>query len=79
MDRRDFLRTTGTLIAGATVASGVPAAGYAAESAPASTGRMVLPINRNWRYGPESTSATREMDRKFHAEGRAHSAPGNPP
>jgi hypothetical protein len=40
---------------------------------------MAPSINRNWRYGPEATSATREMDRKFHAEGRAHSAPGNPP
>jgi beta-galactosidase len=62
MDRRDFLKTTGTLIAGATVASGVPAAGYAAESAPAATGRIVLPINRNWRYSPTATPAAQARD-----------------
>ena len=59
MDRRDFLKTTGSLIAGATVASGLPAAGYGAESAPSAKGRMVLPINRNWRYSPAATSAAR--------------------
>ncbi|MGD0857694.1 MAG: glycoside hydrolase family 2 TIM barrel-domain containing protein [Terracidiphilus sp.] len=62
MDRRDFLRTTGTLIAGATVASGMPAAGYAAESAAAAKGRTVLPINRNWRYSPKATPAARARD-----------------
>jgi len=62
MDRRDFLKTTGSLIAGATVASGLPAAGYGAESAPSAKGRMVLPINRNWRYSPAATSAARARD-----------------
>ncbi|MGD0903128.1 MAG: sugar-binding domain-containing protein, partial [Terracidiphilus sp.] len=61
MDRRGFLKTTGTLIAGATVASGVPAA-YSAEPAPAATGRLVLPINRNWRYSPKATPAARARD-----------------
>ena len=62
MDRRDFLKTTGTLIAGATVASGVPGAGYSAEPAPAAPGRMVLPINRNWRFSPKATPAARARD-----------------
>jgi beta-galactosidase len=64
MDRRDFLKTTGTLLAGATVASGVPAGSYAAEPASTETGRMVLPINRNWRYSPKATPEThaREFD-----------------
>ena len=62
MDRRDFLKTTGTFLAGATVASGLPAAGYGAEPAPAATGRMVLPINRNWRYSPKATPAAHARD-----------------
>ena len=61
MDRRDFLKTTGTLIAGATVVSGVPAVGHAAEPAH-SAGRMVLPINRNWRYSPKATPSARARD-----------------
>jgi len=48
MDRRDFLKSTGTLIASATLAqAGI--ASVAAESAP-SAGRVIIPINRNWRY-----------------------------
>jgi len=62
MDRRNFLKTTGTLIAGATVASGVPAAGHAAEQATGASGRMVLPINRNWRYSAKATPAAHERE-----------------
>ena len=62
MDRRDFLKTTGTVFAGATVASGLSAAGYATESAGTTSGRMVLPINRNWRYSPTATPAAHERD-----------------
>jgi beta-galactosidase len=62
MDRRDFLKISGTVLAGATVASGLPAVGFAAESAPARKGRMVLPINRNWRYSPAATPAARARD-----------------
>jgi beta-galactosidase len=64
MDRRVFLKTTGTLIATAAVAPGV--AGYATESAPA--GRIVLPINRRWTYNPKATPEARERifdDSKF--------------
>src|ERR1700687_3797424 len=46
MDRRKFLKTTGTFIAGATIARSTLATG-ASEPAP---GRLVLPLNRNWRY-----------------------------
>ncbi len=49
MDRRNFLKTTGTVLAGATLAHSA-----LAESSPSSgtssTGRTILPINRNWRY-----------------------------
>jgi len=61
MDRRDFLKATGTLVAGATVASGVPASSYAAES-PSTAGRRVLPINRNWRYSPKASPEARARD-----------------
>ena len=46
MDRRDFLKTTSTMIAGATLAPST----LAGRAAATSEGRLVLPINRNWRY-----------------------------
>ncbi len=55
MDRRDFLKTTGTLIATAAVAQNLTS--HAAETTP---GRIVLPINRNWRYSPRATPAAHE-------------------
>ena len=56
MDRRDFLKTTGTLIASAAVAPSLAA--HAAEST--SAGRIVLPLNRRWRYNPQATPAAHE-------------------
>jgi beta-galactosidase len=48
MDRRKFIKQTGTLIAGAALAPyAIPENG--AESN-ISTGRLVLPMNRKWRY-----------------------------
>jgi beta-galactosidase len=48
MDRRNFLKTTGTFIAGATLSrSAFTSAGAGSDTA---HGRLVLPINRNWRY-----------------------------
>lgn len=47
MDRRDFIRTTGTLIAGASL---VPHSLAEEATGRGSTGRLALPINRNWRY-----------------------------
>src|SRR6267142_2606324 len=49
MNRRNFLKNTGTLIAGATIARG----GLRASDAQANNpeGRLVLPMSRNWRYG----------------------------
>ena len=50
MNRRDFLTRSGTVIAGATFAYG-QLKGSAKESGAARTpGRLVLPMNRNWRY-----------------------------
>src|SRR6202049_4046498 len=52
MHRRDFLKTTSTVIAGATLAPGTLSGHPALPGAsPANAdGRMVFPINRNWRY-----------------------------
>jgi len=50
MDRRDFLKTTSTVIAGATLAPGALAGHPALPGDSDAEGRMVLPINRNWRY-----------------------------
>jgi beta-galactosidase len=84
MDRRGFLKTTGTVIAGATLspstfggsparheagdctgdAAGGPMSGAAMPEASNSAGRLVLPINRNWRYSPEFVQGAhgREFD-----------------
>src|SRR5580693_5673529 len=48
MRRRDFLKTTSTLLAATTLPS-IPA--IAAE--PSAQGRIVLPMNRGWRYHPD--------------------------
>jgi beta-galactosidase len=61
MDRRDFLKIGGTVLAGATVASSLPAA-LAAEPATSGKGRRLLPINRNWRFSPAATPAARARD-----------------
>jgi beta-galactosidase len=61
MDRRDFLKTTGTLIAASAMAPGLPAAELATKPLPA-TGRLVLPINRRWRYSPTATAAAHERE-----------------
>ena len=53
MDRRDFLRTTGTVIAGATLAHGALAESPQQGSDSVAGGRLILPINRNWRYNPK--------------------------
>ena len=62
MDRRNFLKTTGTLIAGATIAPS--AFGASAEAGSnAAEGRLLLPINRNWRYS--RTVPEGSHDRQF--------------
>jgi beta-galactosidase len=56
MDRRDFMKHTGSLLATAALSS---AASYADEHAAQHTvtGRSVLPMNRNWRYHPGKIDA----------------------
>ena len=60
MDRRNFLKTTGTMLAATAMAPGLPAAELSAV--PAAKGRVVLPINRRWRYSPKATDAAQERD-----------------
>lgn len=59
MDRRDFLLTTGTVIAGATVVPTVLAPNAAAAE---STGRIVIPINRNWRFSKKYAQGAHGKD-----------------
>jgi beta-galactosidase len=50
MDRRKFIKQTGTLIAGAALAPYALPENAAESAAPLSGGRLVFPMNRNWRY-----------------------------
>ena len=50
MDRRDFLVQSGTLLAGAALASGSLATAESLQAVNAEQGRMMLPVNRNWRF-----------------------------
>ncbi len=63
MDRRDFLKTTSTVIAGGTLAPRL--LGGDPLRAPASgTGRLVCAMNRNWRYSKKFVEGAhgREFD-----------------
>ena len=50
MDRRGFLKQTGTLLAGAALAPHSLAETGAQAASPPAGGRLILPMNRNWRY-----------------------------
>ncbi len=52
MNRRQFLKTSGTALAASKLG-----ATALAQTGPAAAGRMVLPINRGWRYSPKMTEA----------------------
>ena len=62
MHRRDFLRTTGTVLAGATLAHGAIQRDAAQSSAATANGRIILPINRNWRYNRSIVAAAHEKN-----------------
>ena len=57
MDRRDFLKTTSTLLAASAIPS-VPA--LAAPNTAA--GRTILPLNRDWRYHPSKVEGAHAAD-----------------
>jgi beta-galactosidase len=50
MERRDFLKTTSTVIAGATLVPGALASNPANPGDSLAMGRIILPINRKWRF-----------------------------
>jgi beta-galactosidase len=62
MDRRNFIKATSTVIAGATLARTAFAGDQAANPVSTAGGRMVLPMNRNWRYSPKASEAARTRD-----------------
>ena len=63
MDRRNFLKTGSAAAASAltpyTVSQNNPNAAVQSSSVP---GRLMLPINRNWRYSPTNTDAAHAKD-----------------
>ena len=58
MDRRHFLKTSGTALA----ATKLTSSALAQKSAEVAPGRLVLPMNRGWRYSPSVTEAAHSID-----------------
>lgn len=65
MDRRDFLMQTGTLLAGATLTPrSLALVDPLTNDAPlggGQQGRLILPINRKWRYSPKVVEGGRSL------------------
>ncbi|MGB7283749.1 MAG: glycoside hydrolase family 2 TIM barrel-domain containing protein [Candidatus Acidiferrum sp.] len=61
MDRRDFLKTTSTVIAGSSLAPGL-LAGKSLSRESDVQGRLVLPLNRNWRYNRSFVKGAHERE-----------------
>jgi beta-galactosidase len=64
MDRRKFIKQTGTLLAGAALAPYALPESDAQTPESLQTGRLVLPMNRKWRYRRSSVEAghSKEFD-----------------
>jgi len=58
MIRRDFIKTAGAVVASSTLLSVSPLAG----EEPVAPGRMILPINRSWRYHPAKVAGAEAPD-----------------
>ena len=58
MDRRNFIRTTGTVLAGATLAPKV----FGDSPTNGTSGRLVLAMNRNWRFSPKPAERGHDKD-----------------
>jgi len=64
MDRRDFMKTTGTLLAGAALSQNTLAQAAGSDKPE----RLVFPINRGWRYSPSVVAGGHDLafdDSKF--------------
>jgi beta-galactosidase len=57
MDRRDFLRTTGGLLASAALHARYAAAEEPSPAPAPAGGRQILPMNRSWRWAPGKLDA----------------------
>jgi beta-galactosidase len=57
MIRRDFIKTAGAVVASTTLSASPLMA-----QEPGSQGRMILPINRNWRYQPAKVAGAESPD-----------------
>jgi beta-galactosidase len=63
MDRRNFLKTAaGTLAAGATLSHNAFSDRPAQPDASGARGRLILPMNRNWRYSHELAEGAHARD-----------------
>jgi beta-galactosidase len=60
MDRRRFLKRTTTVLAGAALAPTLRAAEKTGQGGP--EGRLVLPMNRNWRFSPKADPRAHARD-----------------
>ena len=58
MQRRDFIKTTSTVIAGM-LADSAFAHTSSSSPVPEAGGRLILPMNRNWRYSRSATGEAR--------------------
>src|SRR5207248_8445702 len=58
MDRRGFVRNTGVLIAGATFAPNA----LSQSGSSSASGRLILPMSRNWRYSRTTSDAAHAKD-----------------
>jgi beta-galactosidase len=61
MDRRDFLKTTGTVLAGTTLAHRALAESARQSSGSSASGRTILPMNRNWRYNRSFVAGAHDL------------------
>jgi len=62
MDRRKFLKQTSTLIAGAALAPYALPEGSAQSAVSSAGGRLILPMNRKWRYSRTVVEGGHEKD-----------------
>ncbi len=63
MDRRNFMKAAGGAVASATLANNALASTVQQLGDASATGRMILPMNRNWRY--HNSVVAGAHDRKF--------------
>jgi len=61
MERRDFIKKTGTLVAGM-LAESAFAKPSSSSPPPVAGGRLILPMNRNWRFSRSAVADARTKD-----------------